>query len=101
MCFLNLTVIFHCIILQDSLGGNTKTMMVACLSPADNNYDETISTLRYANRAKDIKNKPKINEDPKDAKLREYQDEIEKLKSMLENQGPEAAAGKYKVKLKV
>eukprot|EP00090_Calanus_glacialis_P013510 TRINITY_DN22193_c0_g1_i2.p1 TRINITY_DN22193_c0_g1~~TRINITY_DN22193_c0_g1_i2.p1 ORF type:complete len:890 (-),score=194.71 TRINITY_DN22193_c0_g1_i2:567-3236(-) len=71
-------------LLQDSLGGNTKTMMVACLSPADNNYEETISTLRYANRAKNIKNKPKINEDPKDAMLREYQSEIEKLKSMLE-----------------
>jgi hypothetical protein len=40
-------------------------MMVACLSPADNNYDETLSTLRYANRAKNITNKPKINEDPK------------------------------------
>merc|ERR1711884_638203 len=73
-------------LLQDSLGGNTKTMMVACLSPADNNYDETISTLRYANRAKNIKNKPKINEDPKDAMLREYQEEIDKLKAMLENQ---------------
>ena len=45
---------------QDSLGGNTKTMMVACLSPADNNYDETLSTLRYANRAKNIKNKPNM-----------------------------------------
>ena len=66
-------------------------MMVACLSPADNNYDETISTLRYANRAKNIKNKPKINEDPKDAMLREYQEEIENLKKLLENQGPEAA----------
>ena len=77
-------------LLQDSLGGNTKTMMVACLSPADNNYDETISTLRYANRAKNIKNKPKINEDPKDAMLREYQEEIEKLKTLLENQGPDA-----------
>ena len=60
-------------------------MMVACLSPADNNYDETLSTLRYANRAKNIKNKPKINEDPKDAMLREYQEEIQKLKSMLES----------------
>jgi hypothetical protein len=79
-------------LLQDSLGGNTKTMMVACLSPADNNYDETISTLRYANRAKNIKNKPKINEDPKDAMLREYQDEIQKLKSMLENQDGSGAA---------
>ncbi|KAM9299538.1 kinesin-like protein KIF17 [Gastrophryne carolinensis] len=70
-------------LLQDSLGGNTKTLMVACLSPADNNYDETLSTLRYANRAKNIKNKPRINEDPKDALLREYQEEIKKLKSML------------------
>ena len=60
--------------------------MVACLSPADNNYDETLSTLRYANRAKNIKNKPKINEDPKDALLREYQEEIQKLKAMLMGQ---------------
>ena len=59
-------------------------MMVACLSPADNNYDETLSTLRYANRAKNIKNKPKINEDPKEAMLREYQTEIAKLKDLLE-----------------
>jgi len=66
--------------LQDSLGGNTKTLMVACISLADNNYDETISTLRYANRAKNIQNKPKINEDPKDALLRQYQDEIRKLR---------------------
>ena len=55
------------------------------------------STLRYANRAKNIKNKPKINEDPKDAMLREYQEEIEKLKTLLQNQGPEAAAGKSKI----
>ncbi|XP_073512193.1 kinesin-like protein KIF17 isoform X2 [Phyllobates terribilis] len=73
-------------LLQDSLGGNTKTLMVACLSPADNNYDETLSTLRYANRAKNIKNKPRINEDPKDALLREYQEEIKKLKAMLSDQ---------------
>ena len=67
-------------------------MMVACLSPADNNYDETLSTLRYANRAKNIKNKPKINEDPKDAMLREYQSEIQKLKLLLEQQ-PGATIG--------
>ena len=60
--------------------------MVACLSPADNNYDETLSTLRYANRAKNIQNKPKINEDAKDAMLREYQDEIRKLKDMIQKQ---------------
>ena len=74
--------------LQDSLGGNTKTLMVACLSPADNNYDETLSTLRYANRAKNIKNKPKINEDPKDALLREYQGEINRLRMMLRGEIP-------------
>ncbi|XP_012656919.1 kinesin-like protein KIF17 [Otolemur garnettii] len=73
-------------LLQDSLGGNTKTLMVACLSPADNNYDETLSTLRYANRAKNIRNKPHINEDPKDALLREYQEEIKKLKAILAQQ---------------
>ena len=73
------------------MGGNTKTLMVACLSPADNNYDETLSTLRYANRAKNIKNKPKINEDPKDAMLREYQEEITKLKELLEKGGGSAA----------
>ncbi|CAH8591543.1 unnamed protein product [Heterobilharzia americana] len=56
-----------------------------CLSPADNNYDETLSTLRYANRAKNIQNKPKINEDPKDALLRQYQDEIKRLKELLNN----------------
>ena len=58
--------------------------MVACISPADNNYEETLSTLRYANRAKNIKNKPKINEDPKDALIRQYQEEIMKLKQLLE-----------------
>jgi hypothetical protein len=52
-------------LLQDSLGGNSNTLMLATISPASYNFDETISTLRYANRAKNIKNKPKINEDPK------------------------------------
>jgi kinesin family member 17 len=70
-------------LLQDSLGGNTKTLMVACLSPADYNYDETLSTLRYAHRAKSIENKPRVNEDPKDAVIRQYQAEIEQLKNML------------------
>ena len=70
-------------LLQDSLGGNTKTVMIANCGPADYNYDETISTLRYANRAKNIKNKPKINEDPKDAMLREFQEEIMRLKAQL------------------
>ncbi len=51
------------------------------------NFDETLSTLRYANRAKNIKNKPKINEDPKDAMLREFQDEIARLKAQLQGKG--------------
>jgi hypothetical protein len=71
-------------LLQNSLGGNAKTVMCANCGPADYNYDETLSTLRYANRAKNIKNKPKINEDPKDAMLREYQEEIAALKRQLE-----------------
>ncbi|XP_064222376.1 kinesin-like protein KIF3A isoform X2 [Aotus nancymaae] len=71
-------------LLQDSLGGNSKTMMCANIGPADYNYDETISTLRYANRAKNIKNKARINEDPKDALLRQFQKEIEELKKKLE-----------------
>ena len=74
-------------LLQDSLGGNTKTVMVANLGPADYNFDETMGTLRYANRAKNIKNTPKINEDPKDAMLREFQEEIARLKAQLGDGG--------------
>lgn len=70
-------------LLQDSLGGNTKTIMISNVGPADYNYDETMNTLRYASRAKNIQNKPRINEDPKDALLREYQDEVSKLKEQL------------------
>lgn len=60
---------------------------IACISPAEFNYDETLSTLRYASRAKNISNKPVINEDPKDAMLREYQAEILQLKAQLANNG--------------
>ena len=79
-------------LLQDSLGGNTKTVMIANVGPADYNFDETMSTLRYANRAKNIKNKPKINEDAKDAMLREFQEEIARLKAQLERGGGDAGA---------
>ena len=58
-------------LLQNSLGGNTKTVMIANIGPSNLSYEETMSTLRYANRAKQIQNKPKINEDPKDAMLRQ------------------------------
>jgi hypothetical protein len=57
--------------------------MIANIGPADYNYDETVNTLRFAMRAKSIKNKPKINEDPKDAQLRVFQDEIAALKLAL------------------
>ncbi|KAI1280416.1 Kinesin-like protein Klp68D [Halotydeus destructor] len=70
-------------LLQDSLGGNSKTVMVANVGPASYNYEETLTTLRYASRAKNIKNKPRVNEDPKDAILREFQQEIDRLKSLL------------------
>ncbi|XP_061499487.1 kinesin-like protein KIF17 [Anopheles gambiae] len=85
-------------LLQDSLGGNTKTLMIACISPADYNYDETLSTLRYASRAKNIANKPRVNEDPKDTMLREYQQEIMRLKELLKGEGstpPAAVNGHY------
>jgi len=61
--------------------------MVANVGPADYNAEETISTLRYASRAKNIENKPRINEDPKDAMIREFHDEISRLKAELEKYG--------------
>lgn len=62
--------------------------MIAAISPSDFNYDETLSTLRYASRAKSIKNKPRVNEDPKDALLKQYEEEIRKLKELLQQNGP-------------
>jgi kinesin family protein 4/21/27 len=56
-------------LLQDSLGHNSRTAMIACVSPADSNLEETINTLRYANRARNIKNKPVVNRDPAAAEI--------------------------------
>lgn len=70
-------------LLKDSLGGNSKTIMIAAISPADCNYGETLSTLRYANRAKNIINKPTINEDANVKLIRELREEIQKLKSLI------------------
>jgi kinesin family member 1 len=98
-------------LLQNSLGGNAKTVMIAALSPADINYDETLSTLRYANRAKQIKNKVRrgvpqpcgdwlcdvsfgvvlwlhlvqavVNEDPNETLIRNLRDEIEELRKKI------------------
>ncbi|XP_049878252.1 kinesin-like protein Klp98A [Pectinophora gossypiella] len=70
-------------LLKDSLGGNSKTIMIAAISPADCNYGETLSTLRYANRAKNIINKPTINEDPNVKLIRELREEIDKLRAQI------------------
>uniref|UniRef100_A0A7N8Y2S6 Kinesin family member 16Ba n=1 Tax=Mastacembelus armatus TaxID=205130 RepID=A0A7N8Y2S6_9TELE len=70
-------------LLKDSLGGNSKTIMIATVSPADVNYAETLSTLRYANRAKNIINKPTINEDANVRLIRELRAEIARLKALL------------------
>uniref|UniRef100_T1JZ75 Kinesin-like protein n=1 Tax=Tetranychus urticae TaxID=32264 RepID=T1JZ75_TETUR len=78
-------------LLQDSLGGNSKTVMVANIGPASYNYEETLITLRYASRAKNIKNRPRVNEDPKDALLREFQMEIERLKVLLQERRRKAS----------
>eukprot|EP00798_Chlamydomonas_sp_ICE-L_P020435 gene20435-27223_t len=63
----------------DSLGGNTKTVMIANFGPANYNNEETLSSLRYATRAKSIKNAPRQNNDPKDAVVQEYQEELSRL----------------------
>lgn len=67
-------------LLQDSLGGNSMTLMIACISPADYNMEETIGTLRYADRAKKIKNKPIVNEDPKTAEINRLKAEVQTLR---------------------
>ena len=66
--------------LKPFLGGNAKTSMVAALSPAAVNYDETLGTLKYANQVKEIKNVAKINESPQDKMIRELKEEIERLR---------------------
>uniref|UniRef100_A0A1Q3EWD5 Putative kinesin-like protein n=1 Tax=Culex tarsalis TaxID=7177 RepID=A0A1Q3EWD5_CULTA len=70
-------------LLQDSLGGNSLTLMVACVSPADYNCEETINTLRYANRAKNIRNKAVINQDPNQAEIRRLNAIIQELRLEL------------------
>lgn len=70
-------------LLKDSLGGNSKTIMISTISPADVNYGETLSTLRYSNRAKDIINSPTINEDTNTRLIRDLRSEIERLKSLI------------------
>ena len=70
-------------LLKDSLGGNSKTIMIATISPADVNHNETLSTLRYANRAKNIINKPTVNEDANVKLIRDLREEIDRLKAIM------------------
>lgn len=70
-------------LLQNALGGSSKTIMICAISPASSNYEETLSTLRYADRAKKIKNAAVVNENPQAKLLRELQEENEKLKQMM------------------
>ncbi|XP_055332621.1 kinesin-like protein KIF3A [Paramacrobiotus metropolitanus] len=87
-------------ILQDSLGGNSKTVMCANIGPASYNFDETANTLRYATRAKWIKNAAKINEDPKDAVLKRLEEEIQALRQQLSGAPDEDAENEEDEKLR-
>jgi kinesin family member 17 len=73
--------------------------MIAAISPSDFNYEESLSTLRYAARAKSIQNKPRVNEDPKDALLKQYEEEIKKLKQLLDQNNGNASAAAAMVSL--
>ncbi|XP_066106128.1 chromosome-associated kinesin KIF4A isoform X1 [Saccopteryx bilineata] len=70
-------------LLQDSLGGNSHTLMIACVSPADSNLEETLNTLRYADRARKIKNKPVVNIDPQTAELNHLRQQVQQLQVLL------------------
>ena len=76
------TTCYHC---QDNLGGNSKTVMIATVSPAADNYEETLSTLRYADRAKRIVNHAVVNEDPNARIIRELRSEVEELRKQLDD----------------
>ncbi|XP_049642799.1 chromosome-associated kinesin KIF4A-like [Suncus etruscus] len=70
-------------LLQDSLGGNSHTLMIACVSPADSNLEETLNTLRYADRVKKIKNKPIVNIDPQRAEINHLKQQVQQLQVLL------------------
>ena len=82
-------------LLRENLGGNSKTAMVAAISPADINYDETLSTLRYADRAKQIVCKAVVNEDANAKLIRELKDEINRLRDLLKAEGIEVEDGEH------
>ena len=66
-------------ILQDSLGGNSRTTMIACVSPAESNFDESMGTVKYASRARNIKNKPVVNRDPNSLLIEALRGQIARL----------------------
>ncbi|CAI0465051.1 unnamed protein product [Linum tenue] len=70
-------------LLQDSLGGNSRTCMIACISPADINAEETLNTLKYANRARNIQNKPIVNRDPMSSEMLKMRQQLEYLQAEL------------------
>jgi hypothetical protein len=74
-------------LLKDSLGGNTKTIMIVNINPVNYNYDESYNTLVLADSAKNIKNKPIVNDSTKDAPLKKYQDEKASFKKQLGSKG--------------
>ncbi|RXN01739.1 Kinesin-like protein KIF13A [Acipenser ruthenus] len=80
-------------LLKDNLGGNSKTAMIATVSPAADNYEETLSTLRYADRAKRIVNHAVVNEDPNARIIRELREEVEKLREQLSQAEPTCGMG--------
>ncbi|XP_014600358.1 PREDICTED: kinesin-like protein unc-104 isoform X3 [Polistes canadensis] len=80
-------------LLRENLGGNSKTAMIAAISPADINYDETLSTLRYADRAKQIVCKAVVNEDANAKLIRELKEEIQKLRELLKQEGIDVQEG--------
>ncbi|KAJ8321094.1 hypothetical protein KUTeg_002681 [Tegillarca granosa] len=82
-------------LLRENLGGNSKTAMIAALSPADINFDETLSTLRYADRAKQIVCKAVVNEDPNARLIRELKEEVAKLRELLINEGISVGEGYF------
>ncbi|XP_070179569.1 kinesin-like protein KIF16B isoform X2 [Littorina saxatilis] len=86
-------------LLKDSLGGNAKTIMIATVSPADINYAETMSTLRYANRAKNIINRPTVNEDANVRLIRELREEIARLKALVTGNTDNMSSPKVQEKL--
>ncbi|KAK6939637.1 Kinesin motor domain [Dillenia turbinata] len=84
-------------LLQDSLGGNSRTVMIACISPADINAEETLNTLKYANRARNIQNKPVVNRDPVSNEMLKMRQQLECLQAELCARGGGASSDEIRV----